>query len=87
MDKAEYGRMQVGRCIRAADVETLLESIQIGCFSDVTSLVDSRCSGRQECEIRIPDLVLQNATECPLRTVAAMYMEASYSCVEGKMFA
>ena len=83
MDVALYGRMRVGRCIRESDAEELRDSIQIGCFTDVVSLVDGRCSGRQECEIRVPDLILQNATQCPLRTVA-MYLEASYSCVEGK---
>jgi hypothetical protein len=83
MDTAVYGRRQVGRCIRASDVEELGERY-IGCFTDVISLVDARCSGKHECEIRIPDSVLQQATKCPLQSLA-MYMEAGYSCVEGKL--
>lgn len=83
MDVATYGRRQVGRCIRASDVEELGDSRFIGCFTDTISLVDARCSGKQECEIRIPDPQLQQATTCPLQSLA-MYLEASYSCVEGK---
>lgn len=83
MSVAIYGRRQLGRCVRAADVEELGEhSRYIGCFTDVTQLVDARCSGEKECEIRIPDPVLQQATACPLPSLLT-YMEASYSCVEG----
>jgi len=86
MDAAVYGRRRLGRCVQASDVEELGEqSRYIGCFTDVISLVDSRCSGRKECEIRIPDPVLQQATACPLPSLLT-YMEASYSCVEGKIF-
>ena len=83
MDVALYGRRQVGRCIRASDVEELGGERYIGCYTDVISLVDGRCSGKAECEIRIPDPVLQKETKCPLQSLA-MYMEAGYSCVEGK---
>jgi len=83
MDVALYGRRQLGKCIEASDVEELGEqSRHIGCFSDVISLVDARCSGKAECDIRIPDPILQQSTKCPRSLV--MYMEASYLCVEGK---
>jgi len=83
MDVALYGRRQLGKCIKASDVEAFGEQYRyIGCFSDVISLVDARCSGKTECDIRIPDPVLQQASTCPQSLV--MYMEASFLCVEGK---
>ena len=81
MDIALYGRRKVGRCIKASDIEELGDQSRVGCFSDVISLIDARCSGKQECELRIPDPVLQQATKCPQSLM--MYMEASFHCVEG----
>ena len=77
---AVYGRRRVGRCIQQADAEDLVD--HLGCYADVRMLLDSRCSGKTECDVRIPDPELQDATPCS--KMLMMYLEASYSCVTGK---
>lgn len=80
IDYAVYGRRHVGRCIQQADAEDLAD--HLGCYADVRMLLDWRCSGKTECEVRVPDPELQKATPCS--KMLMMYMEASYSCVTGK---
>ncbi len=74
MEKARYGRMMLGRC--------LTRNYYVGCASDVLTHMDARCSGRQQCEIQIPDPVLFKAQPCPKDLVA--YLEASYTCLSGR---
>ncbi len=66
----------VGRCVEA-------DLGYLGCAMDVLHLADKRCSGRRECQIRIPDAELDTTKPCfkELKT----YLEASYTCVPGKM--
>lgn len=75
MTSALYGRMKLGRCVKK-DVGYL------GCQSDVLDLMDARCSGRQSCQVRIPDPDLDQTKPCleELKT----YLEASYQCVHGR---
>ena len=76
MQYARYGRMKIGRC--------LTTSYYIGCYADILHFADSRCSGRQNCVIRVldPELV----TFQPCRKDLMAYLEASYTCVPGKGF-
>lgn len=77
MTSAMYGRMRMGRCVK--------KSLgYLGCYKDVLPLADRRCSGLQECEIRMPDPEFDRTAPCleELKT----YFEASHTCVEG-MFA
>ena len=55
----------------------------LGCYSDVHSVVDARCSGRRTCSVRIPDAGLEATRPClkELKT----YLEANYSCVTGEI--
>ena len=71
---ARYGRMELGRC-----VET--EMGHIGCYRDVLTPIDRRCSGRRRCELRVPDAELESSRPC-LRELKS-YLEAAYSCVPG----
>ena len=74
METARYGRMRIGRCVK--------KSLGfIGCHADVLPLIDRRCSGLPECEIRMPDAELDRTRPCleELKT----YFEASYQCHEG----
>ena len=86
MESATYGRMRVGRCITAAEVDeqkTLSGAVSrlIGCSSDVLPLLDRKCSGKTECDIRVIDMSLENATPCfPGLNV---YLELSYDCING----
>ncbi|KAK2168901.1 hypothetical protein LSH36_13g05051 [Paralvinella palmiformis] len=71
MGSARYGRMREGKCLSTA--------LHIGCWADVLSHVDRKCSGRHECIIGIPDTTLQNLQPCPKDMFA--YLEASFTCL------
>ncbi|KAI0242194.1 hypothetical protein LSAT2_014422, partial [Lamellibrachia satsuma] len=73
MTHARYGRMQKGRCVK-------LDYGHLGCAADVIELMDTRCSGRTECEIRVPDMMLTSTRPCP--DDLKPYLEASYQCVK-----
>ena len=75
MTSSEYGRMEVGRCIPK-------ENDFMGCTNDVLTLLDRKCSGRQECNIKVPnpDLEEEN-TEC--LEVLRLYLHATYTCLKG----
>ena len=53
----------------------------VGCEANVMAHMDSRCSGRRSCEIRIPDVTLDRANPCPKDFKT--YLHASYGCVKG----
>jgi len=72
---ALYGRMRLSRC-------TKIDYGHIGCSSDVTELADSRCSGRQACEIAIPDALFAKSQPCP--EDLKPYLEVGYTCLTGK---
>ena len=76
MERALYGRMRQGRCVRVS-YGTL------GCTSDVTRYFDTLCSGRKECSVKVPDDHLYALSECP-RDVTS-YLEASYRCVPSEL--
>jgi len=71
---AEYGRMRIGRC-----VEDALGFL--GCSSNVLSLADRKCSGRQSCTISIPDKDFDSTRPC--NKEVKVYLEASYVCKRG----
>jgi len=72
---ALYGRMRLSRC-------TKIDYGHIGCSSDVTELADVRCSGRQACEIAIPDALFAKSQPCP--EDLKPYLEVGYTCLSGK---
>ena len=73
MLSAKYGRMRQGRCAST--------DVFIGCAADVLTQMDARCSGRETCNIVIPDAALHQQQPCPNDIMA--YLEASYTCVQG----
>ncbi len=76
MRTAEYGRMELGRC--------LLQSYGfVGCRKDVLSYVDSKCSGRHRCSFSIPNSDLDKVQPCPGDLKA--YLRAGYTCLKGKL--
>ena len=75
MKSARYGRMKLGDC--------LTTDIFIGCSDDILPQLDQRCSGRRQCEIKLPDQTLHEKLSCPKDLMA--YLEAEYSCVQGNM--
>ena len=76
MTEARYGRMALGRCVRT-------DFGFLGCLSDVLAPLDKRCSGRQRCEVRIPDSALDNSQPC--LGDLTRYLEADYSCISGRV--
>jgi len=87
MTSARWGRMKTGRCLNIHP--TLLaatghDPLFIGCSSDVLSLLDRKCSGRSECDVRIPDTDLDTVTPC--YPDQKSFLEASYTCVKGSWF-
>ena len=75
---AEYGRMSVGRCITEEDEF-------MGCSNDVLPLLDRWCSGRQDCDIYVPQDELDTANK-HCRKILIKYLKLEYSCVNGIFF-
>lgn len=75
MTHARYGRMRLSRCVRH-------DYGHVGCASDVIDLVDTRCSARRRCSIRVPDALLATRKPCP--DDLKPYLEARYICVKGR---
>jgi hypothetical protein len=77
--------MKTGRCLNidpnflAANAH---DPLFMGCWEDVLNIMDSKCSGRSECNIRVLDPDLDKVTPC--HPDQARYLEASYTCVKGK---
>jgi hypothetical protein len=74
MRTALYGRMKIGRCVEAG-------LGFLGCSADVLRLADAKCSGRQSCDISIPDKDFDSTRPCYKEL--KVYLEASYSCMRG----
>ena len=75
MTSALYGRMRIGRCVEA-------DLGYLGCQQSVLDLADRKCSGRQDCEIRIPDGDLDQTRPCYKEL--KVYLEADYTCLRGQ---
>ena len=76
MKSAYYGRMRLGRCVR-------MNMGYIGCEEDVLDLADQRCSGRNECKIKVPDTNFERTQPCfELKS----YLEIEYTCMKSKFW-
>ena len=52
-----------------------------GCHSNVLAIADRICSGKHDCEIRVPDADMEKTRPClqELKT----FLEVGYTCVPG----
>lgn len=76
---ARYGRMRLGECAQ-------VDYGYIGCYADVLEHLDSLCSGRRSCSLRIPDASLDKAkSTSPCPREFKTYLNASYKCLEGHL--
>ena len=82
MKSATYGRMRVGRCITAAELENL-RSHHLGCSEDILSFFDQKCSGKTDCEVRVIDITVESINPCPFSL--NVYLEVSYDCISSKL--
>jgi len=81
IEEAIYGRRRAGRCTEAENSDVAEDPQYLGCHADVLDLLNARCSGKKECELRIPDPDLDQTPPCgkSLR----MFLEVRYTCVDG----
>ena len=82
IEKAIYGRHKIGKCISEQEASFSQESNFFGCYADVHDIVNSKCSGRKQCQIRVPDADLEITRTC--LPGLQMFLEVSYKCLEGK---
>jgi hypothetical protein len=75
MQKATFGRMRIGRCVK-------VDMGYIGCSKDVLDVADDHCSGRRECDVSLPDPAFEAKQPC---LELKSYLEASYSCLKGEV--
>jgi len=84
IEEAIYGRRRAGRCTKAENSDLAEDPRYLGCYADVLGLLDAKCSGKKECELRIPDSDLEQATPCD--KFLKMFLEVRYTCVEGAYY-
>ena len=84
MTSALYGRMSVGRCLQS-EREAVLnwnDPRVLGCSADVLPVFDQRCSGRNQCDVKlVSDSDLQQ--QMPCHSYLKSYLQATYDCVTG----
>ena len=77
INKALYGRMAVGKCIKE-------NYGPMKCYADVQKQLDSVCSGRKSCSVRPLDQMLAITNPCQTTSFSS-YLTVSYSCLKGKL--
>jgi len=84
MTSARWGRMKTGRCLEIHPNSLAAQGhdpLFLGCFEDVLSVMDKKCSGHSDCDVRVYD-ELNDVKPCyPDLT---RYLEYSYKCVKGR---
>ena len=83
MTSAIYGRMRIGKCIEAEDDVAAMgnDPRYLGCSVDVLAILDDKCSGKVQCDIAVFDDDLHSKNPC--YKGLTLYLEASYSCLNG----
>lgn len=73
---AEYGHMDVGKCIES-------DTGNLGCKTDVKGILKRRCEGQSSCVIEVLDQELRNTKPC--KRGIYVYLWATYACLKGKV--
>ena len=84
--KAVYGRMSHdSRCLQDEEVLPALrdDPKYMGCFEDVLPVVRERCSGRSDCQIRIPDTEMEKTNACYRNMFK--YLVVTFRCITGRI--
>ena len=74
MRNATYGRMRIAKCVKQ-------DYGFVGCGNDVMAVLESRCSGRRSCDVRVSDPVFD---EFGCNPELKSYLSADFTCVTGK---
>lgn len=75
MKSARYGHIQLGKCVD-------LDFGNFGCAVDQLKFLDKECSGLDKCSVIANDESM--GADLPCASAFVRYLEASYSCQEGK---
>ena len=78
MQSAQYGSIRIGECLKEDPFD------QIGCSVDVLSVLDTHCSGRRHCDMRVPNNEMDDLKTC--KHDFTRYLEASYWCIKGNTY-
>ena len=81
MKSATLGRMRIGRCITAEEIDKL-RFHYLGCSEDLLPFFDRKCSGQTNCEISHNDISAENNNPCP--PGLNIYLEVSYDCISSE---
>ena len=76
MRRARYGRLRLGRCVTE-------DFGHLGCTNNVIEDLDSACSGRRKCDIRVDETTFPRVKLC--HNDLKSYLEASYQCLKSKL--
>ena len=83
IEKAIYGRKEIGRCLRSEGVATskyMDDEGFVGCYSDVRHIIGPQCAGQQRCEVYVSSI--KSNTSC--LAFSLKYLEASHKCIRGR---
>jgi len=84
MTSARWGRMKTGRCLKINPKRLAAnrnDPMFLGCYEDVLSILDVKCSSKPACDVVVPSPDLDTITPC--YEDITRYLEASYTCVKG----
>ena len=73
MQHALYGRMARGECVKTDN--------GLGCYANELNFMDKVCSGKQSCELFIPNQEMTARLDC--LNEMSPYLEASFKCQQG----
>jgi len=86
MISAAYGRMRIGRCLEdeGIDLQTSRDPRVVGCSVDVVHLLDKKCFGKNQCDMKAVEL--DRKRDKPCHASYKQYLEVAYECVVGRFF-
>jgi len=78
--------MKTGRCLSVPPsvlAEHSDDPMFLGCSEDVLPILDVKCSSKPACDVVVPNEDLDKINPC--YQDLPLYLEASYTCVKGKL--
>ncbi|ESN96079.1 hypothetical protein HELRODRAFT_189100 [Helobdella robusta] len=84
IQKAQYGRMNVGRCLTETELDAYGSNKNnpkfFGCYKDVKELMNKECSMKNSCDVRISEL--ENLAEGVCGPGLKLHLNIAYSCLK-----
>jgi hypothetical protein len=76
--RARFGHIEVSRCV----AEAVEKFGYLGCYSNVTDIIQQRCGGKNRCDIEGDDAGILATKQCEVGF--PMYMDIAYTCLPGE---